>query len=292
MKHFTPIYLSAALIGTAAVWWIAPRFASEEDPDEVPAENAPVAAPEPADTPGDEGAASKKPSDDLLEPPSFLGIYVAKKNEPSTWGIIIKETPFYTGKGENQGTVKGGELFRFTKTITSSKGEMAVCQFVNRKEDAETAYLVKKADALLFTGDYTKLHSTQLAALQRYYLLRGQVAAKREVILLNAAEKNPYFREYQRLYKAYTVLAEEAKKLEERQNATTGMEREKAMEALRVLKVKEAPISKEYAEIRKKYNDWKAANIDIEKLTNKNIDIMRWRAEMNELRGTIPGLAL
>ena len=85
---------------------------------------------------------------------------------------------------------------------------------------------------------------------------------------------------------------EEAKKLEQIQNQSTGLAREKAMDQLRALRVKEAPISKQYAEIRQKYNEWKTANVDVDKLVNRNIDIVRWRSEMDALRDTIPGLTL
>ena len=293
MKHFVPIYLSTALISTAAVYWIAPRFASEEEPEAVQEPAAPAASSDRTETPPPVKSESRSSaSDTLLESPAYLGVYVAKKNDPSTWGIVMKETPYYTENGTSQGKVKGGELFHFKKIVSSSKGDMAACLFVNRKENAETVYLIKKGDALLFTGEYKKLHPKQLDALQRYYLLRGQVAAKRDAILVNAAEKNPHFREYQRLYKEYTALVEEAKKLEQVQNQSTGMAREKAMDQLRALRLKEAPISKQYAEIRQKYNEWKSANVDVDKLVNRNIDIVRWRSEMDTLRSTIPGLAL
>ena len=292
MKHFVPIYLSTALISTAAVYWIAPRFASEEEPEAVQEPAAPSSdrTETPSSAKTERGNSSA--SDTFFEPPAYLGICVAKKNEASTWGIVMKETPYYAENGTSQGKMKGGELFHFKKIVSSSKGDMAVCQFVNRKENAETLYLIKKGDALLFTGEYKKLHPKQLDALQRYYLLRGQVAAKRDLILVNAAEKNPHFREYQRLYKEYTALVEEAKKLEQIQNQSTGLAREKAMDQLRALRVKEAPISKQYAEIRQKYNEWKTANVDVDKLVNRNIDIVRWRSEMDALRDTIPGLTL
>jgi hypothetical protein len=298
MRYFWPVYLSVAVAGTAAIYFIAPRFrpaepGEAEKPEPVPVSVAKPLPPPVAQQPAAEAAAKPAAAgDDDFVSPAFSGIYIAKKGEASEWGIITKDCPSYTKDGSNIGQIRGGTLFAFKSFETSSKGAMVLCSVIGPAGPSSNVCLVKKEFALLFTGDYHKLPASRLEALKKYYALRGSVAQKKSDLLVAEAEKNPFFTEYQARYKVYNALVEKAKAMEKEMNASTGMTREKLLADLAKLRQEETSVSQTYNAIRQKYNDWKSQHVNVEQLVERNPDIVKWRGEMDKLIDLIPGLAI
>ncbi len=319
MKHFVPIYLAVAVAGTAAVWYAAPLLVSPKnegasEPTEEKSVSKPPAAavaetpavtaqPEsaqtaavaqPAPVPATENTAKFKNAEvaeeDIL-PPSMHDIYIARSGDNPTWGVVMRPAVYYNDAGSNMGTVDGGTFVKFKKFSNSSKGTLAACYWLTGA-DTETLYLVKKEEVLLFTGDPRKLARRQMDDLQRYYLLRGKATQKKDDLLRAAAEKNPYFKQYQEEYKKVNDLTSRAKDLEKKRNEAEGMLRDKYMDELQVIKNQQAVLLKNYNEIRQQFNDWKKANVNVTKLVDQDPEIVKWRAEMEKLMPKIPGLVI
>ena len=284
MKHFFPIYLTTAVVSTVLVYYYAPLF-KRGTPEKTPDEQTDASE----TLPSSQTVAG--PVQAAEPPPAMSGVYIAKMNEPSNWGITTGSTSVYTPQGDRKGVVKGGEIFRFKKLVKSSQGAMVLCVFLDLPTNRE--YLIKKRYALLFTGELDKLSQDQRGALKRYYSLRGEIAERKRTLLENEGKKNPYFESYQKLYKSYITLTEKAKRLNTASETKTGLQREAITEELRRMHVEEAALKKKYDAVRSKYNAWKADHPqDLGKGVDSDPELIRLRERQKAEQVKIRGLAI
>jgi hypothetical protein len=229
------------------------------------------------------------PEDESFVSPALEGIYYARASEHPGWGITFQKTVCYNEKGNNLGTIEGGELLNCLKgKLTSSKGDLLECQ---PHSTTNAPLFIARKDAHFFTGDYTKLASKQIQMLTTYYQLNGKIVERRKKLLDDSANMNPFFQSTKTAYAALTKNIEEAKELQQKLGAATDSKKMALDEQLRALKVKETSLKLAFDEAQNKFKEWKARHAA--QLPNADTDptIRTWVAEKQKLVSSLPGLA-
>ena len=297
MRHFWPIYLTTAIVGTAGVYIAAP-LARPYIPDAVKHMVQRASAQQPSEEAEPPRMVTRPPaaamanqdtvSDEL--PPALHGIYLARSDEKPGWGITRHQASYYLPSGTRVGHVDGGIVFSFQNTRTSSKGNMVECILYEDGIPA-TPMLVNTADILLFTGDYRQLSRNQLADLKLYYALGGKIATRKRELLQESAQKNPFFTKYQASYQTLMAHVEKAKELTVQRDKAMDKERMRIEDKLSEMKVAEVQLRKDYDAIHQKFRAWK--DLHANELTKPEDDpsVKQWAQQQTDLIPRVPGLA-
>ncbi len=307
MKLFPVIYVSAVLLGSAAVWLAAPRarpfmsaLLKQKQPDAAAkvdpmlTSNRVVTGPEfiprtrADDAAADGSGGGETPSDD--DPPALLGIFRVTGRERPEWGVIKVRANFYDTDGKRLGEVPGGVMIDFMESRKSSKGSMVLCKFLYKGKE-HGPYLVRRTDIVLFTGNLTSLSARQRKNLAEYYRIRGLMEERRVEVMQQIAMKNPHYAQYKAAYDRYMEHIETAKELAEQRDQATGLTRSNLDDRLRRMKNEEVVLKNSYDEIHKKYREWKSANASALPDSASDPQIIEYRREMRTLAQRIPGLA-
>ncbi|HRR35354.1 MAG TPA: hypothetical protein P5026_14745 [Kiritimatiellia bacterium] len=252
------------------------------DRAEARAEAAPVSA----------GLTRPVPQEPQLEelPPALNGIYLAQRGERPGWGITHQRTVYYALDGSRAGDVEAGVLLDFLGTRTSSKGGMVEC-VLKEENIAATPVLVSASDVFLFTGDYKKLSQRQRDDLKAYYVLTGKIAARKKELLQRAADKNPFFAEYQAAYKKLMAHIETARELSLKRDKASELEKMRIEDSLRQMKMAEAQLRKTYDAIHLKFRAWKEQHANELDKPENDAQIQQWTQQRLALIPRVPGLA-
>ena len=303
MRFFWPIYLLAAVSGTAAVYVAAPLarpYARHLFPPSAPGEPAAPARPpsavlspppsalrSPSPAPSDVSDKSDA-SDDSA--PALRGIYLADRKEKPEWGITHQQTAVFSPDGTRLRQVPGGTLLEYRAQRASSKGGMIECLLV-QEDSLSPPRLVSQRDVFLFTGSYKRLSARQLADLQAYYTLSGKIGLRKNELLRVSAVKNPFFTAYQAAYKRLTDHIEASRALVARRDSVAEEEKTRLEDQLREMKMTETRLRAEYNAEHAKFRAWKEQHAAELPVSENDPSIRQWRKEMEELRAGIPGLA-
>jgi len=305
MRYFWPIYLTAFVAGTVIVFMAAPlarpyvpEWMKASTPSATTNVVRPVAAARiqgigrtaSADpVAGQAPAAIQETQLDEL-PPALHGIYLAQRGERPGWGITHQRATYYTPGGSRVGHVEGGVLFDFQGVRTSTKGSMIEC-ILHEDNVPATPMLVSASDAYLFTGDHKKLSQRQRDDLKAYYTLTGKIANRKKELLQQAADKTPFFPEYQAAYKTLMAHVEKAKQLSEKRDKATDLEKMRIEDSLRQMKTTEAQLRKTYDAIHLKFRTWKEQHADEIAKPEDDVQIQQWTQQRLALIPRVPGLA-
>lgn len=305
MRYFWPIYLTAFVAGTVIVFMAAPlarpyvpEWMKASTPSATTNVVRPVAAARiqgigrtaSADpVAGQAPAAIQETQLDEL-PPALHGIYLAQRGERPGWGITHQRATYYTPGGSRVGHVEGGVLFDFQGVRTSTKGSMIEC-ILHEDNVPATPMLVSASDAYLFTGDHKKLSQRQRDDLKAYYTLTGKIANRKKELLQQAADKNPFFPEYQAAYKTLMAHVEKAKQLLEKRDKATDLEKMRIEDSLRQMKTTEAQLRKTYDAIHLKFRTWKEQHANEIAKPEDDAQIQQWTQQRLALISRVPGFA-
>ena len=223
------------------------------------------------------------------ESSALLGVYPANSKEQPGWGITSHKVSYYKADGSYAGTVEGGVLFDCTKTITSSKGTMVECRFLQEGMPDEP-FLIGRKDAQFFTATHRKLSKSRIQALKDYYALNGKIEARRAEVLEKSAERNPHLIAARASHEAYQKNIQEAKRLEQLRDKLTDTKRMELEDQLRELKLKEVVLKKTFEETQEKYVAWKKAHAAELPKPEDDADIKKWAQEKKRLADALPGL--
>jgi len=311
MKFFWPIYLTVAAVGTTGVFvaaplarpyvpeWLKISVSTVADAGrsvvaariESADRTAVRAEPAPTD-PVPVGQALPATQETQLEemPPALHGIYLAQRGEKPGWGVTHQRTVYYTLDGTHAGHVEGGALLDFHGTRTSSKGGMVEC-ILQEENIPATPMLVSVSDVYLFTGHYRKLSPRQRQDLKAYYALCGKIAARKKELLQLAADKNPFFTEYQAAYKRLMAHIETAKELSLKRDKASELEKMRIEDSLRQMKMAEAQLRKTYDAIHLKFRTWKEQHANEIAKPENDAQVQQWTQQRLALIPRVPGLA-
>lgn len=311
MRFFWPIYLTVAAVGTAGVFVAAPlarpyipEWLKISVPTVPDAEQSVVAARsqsaertavrvEPAPTapvPVEQALAATREAQLEELPPALNGIYLAQRGERPGWGVTHQRTVYYTLDGTRAGHVEGGALLEFHGTRTSSKGGMVEC-ILQEDNIPATPMLVSASDVYLFTGDHRKLSPRQRDDLKAYYALTGKIAARKKELLQLAADRNPFFTEYQAAYKTLMAHIETAKALSLKRDKASELEKMRIEDSLRQMKMTEAQLRKTYDAIHLKFRTWKEQHANEIAKPENDAQVQQWTQQRLALIPRVPGLA-
>ena len=296
MKIFWMIFFATFIVGSMAIYAYAPKaaprvlafFHAEGSPAEDPmvshvpvkVEAEPVRpAPEPLKTLDD---------DDVS--PALEGIFPARSNEQPGWGITSHRVSYYKADGSYAGTVEGGVIFDCTKTVTSSKGTMIECRFL-QEGMTDDPFLIGRKDAQFFTASHQKMSKSRTQALKDYYALNGKIEVRRTELLEKGAEQNPHFIAARVAHEAFQKNIQEAKRLEQMRDTLSDSKRVALEDKLRELKLKEVTLKKNFEEKQDKFVAWKKAHAAELPKPEDDTTIQEWAREKKRLAAALPGLA-
>jgi hypothetical protein len=210
-----------------------------------------------------DGGAGQK----TVERITFLG--------PKTgWGFVSEECPQYSIKGKNIGSCSAGTLFKYRDVLSSSKNDMLLAVIRNPEGWAEPCLLPCDCIAA-YDGDPEKVNIEIVANLRKYFLLSGKVESRKEAVLQKEYQKNPFYGLYQQAVNDYKTSIDFARTMQLEADQLTGIRKNRADEALREFKYKQAQLQVKMNECAQKYKEWKKNNpVDITKIQD---------AELNEL---------
>ncbi|MDD2598501.1 MAG: hypothetical protein PHO37_04670 [Kiritimatiellae bacterium] len=307
MKKFWMIYGLVAIAGSVGIYFTAPlarplmeRFVKQEEEKTV-VTNAFQAVGEPFgnDVAKPERQPSVKPgvppvtvveANDIGDPPALMGIFRASGREKPSWGVVQTKTNLYAEDGKRLGEVPAGVVVYYKEARVSSKGTMAWCTLLLKGKE-EGAFLIKRSDLVLFTGDYEKLTARQRATVEDYYKTKGELDDRKKELMHQLAIRNPYYTQYKTAYEVYMAHIDKAKTLTAKRDAAEGLIRSSLDDQLRRMKAEGTALQKTYDEVHLKYKGWKEANAASLPDPAKDQKINEYRSEMQRLAKLIPGLA-
>ena len=218
--------------------------------------------------------------------PALEGIFLAKANEQPGWGITSHRISYYKADGSYEGTVEGGILFDCVNTVTSSKGSMIECRFL--EEGTGDLFLIGRRDAMFYTGTHKRLLRSKIQALKDYYALNGKIETRKTELL---EKRSPHFTAARAAYEAFLKNVQEAKQLEQTRDKLTGVKRMELEDKLRELKLKEVGLKKTLDEANDKFAEWKKTHAADLPKPEDDTNIQEWMREKQRLAAALPGLA-
>jgi len=302
MKNFWMIYFVTFVVGSVTVYVVAPKAgpavsAYLRGPSPAPGggaapvagqtENEQTAPKVEADRPAD---VPVKTLDEDDMSPALEGIFLAKANEQPGWGITSHKISYYRADGSYVGSVDGGVLFDCANTVTSSKGTMVECRFLQEGMTTD-AFLIGRKDATFFIGSHKKLSRARIRAMKDYYALNGKIEARKAELLEKGAAQNPHLAAARAAHEAYQKSIHEAARLEQMRARLADTERMELEDQLRELKLKEGPLKKTFEEAQDKFTAWKKAHAADLPQPENDADIQAWTQEKKRLAAALPGLA-
>ena len=296
MKFFWKIFVVAFVVGSVGIYVAAPRVGPRlmgyfRGAEPLVEEEAFVVAVQELNTPAvtPTPVAPPKAPDEGDVSPALEGVYPAKSNELPGWGVTSHRVSYYKADGSYAGTVEGGVLFDCVKTITSSKGAMVECRFL-QEGMPEGSFLIGRKEAKFFTATHRKLSKARVQALKDYYALNGKIEVRRADILEENAKRNPHFAAARAAYEAFQKSVQEAKQLEQMRDKLTDAKRMELEDKLRELKLREGGLKKTLDEANEKFAAWKKAHAEDLPDPKDDPDIKRWTQEKRRLADALPGL--
>ncbi|MFA7175338.1 MAG: hypothetical protein WC340_18330 [Kiritimatiellia bacterium] len=307
MKKFWMIYASVAIAGSVGIYLAAPlarplmkRFVKREE-EKIVVTNTFKLAQETFNIDGEEPERqpSAKPgvppvavveANDIGDPPALLGIFRVSGREKPAWGVVHAKTSLYDGDGKRLGEVPAGIVVYYKEARVSSKGTMAWCALLHKGKE-EGPFLIKRADLILFTGNYERLSVQQRATVEAYYKTKGAADERKKDLMHQLAVKNPHYIQYKTAYDIYMAHIDSSKALTAKRDKAEGLVRFNLDDQLRRMKAEGAALQKNYDEIHLKYKGWKEAHAASLPDPAKDQKINEHRSEMQRLSKLIPGLA-
>jgi len=188
------------------------------------------------------------------------------------WGFVTRDCPYYSMDGKNMGSLKAGALFKYNDVRPSSKNDMLVS--IIRKKGGWTEPCLLPCDCIAaYDGDPEKVDIQIVGDLREYFLTKGQLENRKEELLQNEYQKNPFYGSYQQASKNYNESVETARQMELEANKLTGIRKTRADEELREFKYKQAQLQVRLNEVALKYREWKDKNpVDLSRIRDPQLD--------------------
>ncbi|MBR4171050.1 MAG: hypothetical protein IKR48_05310 [Kiritimatiellae bacterium] len=290
MKFFWPVYLSVAVVGSAAIFFLAPKLGWQR---ESVAEQGPERITVSANLPTDVTRRTASGSDALPhvtgQDPISLGIFLARPNQNPEWGITARETIRYSARGKNLGPIPAATIFRFHKKIKSEDGNQLVSCSIIPGNPSETS-LVALASTRLFVGDPNRLSAKHRETMLAYYRLAGQIARRKEDLAREAAAKNPFFVAWSQARKNLRQHQAESRQLTAQRERASGDASMKLTEKLQKRRYDQAALEQKERAAYAQYADWKKKHPEATPDAEKDPKVEALRKQMTALEPTITGL--
>lgn len=182
------------------------------------------------------------------------------QGEPTGWGYIKEEGPYYSMKGKNLGPLPAGTLFRYTAKKETKLVTMLVSE-IRKKDGAwEGPYLLDCRRIAGYSGDVERIDPQIVENLGKYFTLCGQVERRREALEDAQHEKNPYFQTARKSYEQYMETVRQGAALEEQMVNATGSRRYQVQKKLAMLKNQQSRIKMKSDRDQAAYKKWKQAH--------------------------------
>jgi len=177
MRHFWSIYLTAAVAGTAGVYFLAPLarpFLAERGVRRA-SSSVPVAHEEGAVVPAQEPAALSVTgvAEEPVRAPARLGIRLVSRGDVTpSWGMTCRPAEYFMMDGLSTGRLEAGKKIDFRSIRCTAQGPMVEFMVDSPVGIPTTPYLVSPTNLFLFTGSYSGLTGAQVEELKDVYALR------------------------------------------------------------------------------------------------------------------------
>ncbi len=325
MAGFLMRYLLVAALGSAAIYYGVPRLRSFEEAPESPpranermnrtprsldadaaswrkppdafggATNSPGTSSVPARLDVDRETLSEAPvvvetvtgftpSTDTI-PPSGAPI--------SHWGIVVVDAAAYRQDGRRLANqVPGGTLVEQTDTVTTSKGEMALCKvWVDGRWDGPC--LLPTADLWRVPGTRDNVSATDMHNLCRYFFIQGQIESRKARWRKRLLDSFPRSQELRRAYAEYETARKRSQELTAQRDEATGQARTDMANELRKLQAEAPRLQQRLKRLNEEYQAWKQARADDPRSDFENDpDVRALRGELGQLEARLDGWVL
>jgi hypothetical protein len=197
------------------------------------------------------------------------------------WGLTTDPaTPVYSLRGKKMGTVQAGNIFVVLERKRTSKGEFLKCAFLRR---TEKPIILKPKDTILYKCDINATSDSQRKLCVRQARLLGAIAARENKLKEKSLSKNPYAADYKKIRSEYREMAEKSNSYLKQYNDTSGAERMKAADQLRLIKPEVEAAKHRYSAVKKKYKSWKTSHAVGSYSFSQDSKIKQLRQELAEV---------
>lgn len=176
------------------------------------------------------------------------------------WGVVKTSAPYYSPQGKNLGVLPAGTLFTYSDVKDSSRNTVLLSTIKNN-EKWDGPYLLDCTDIVSYEGTLDKINAFILQNLTDYFTLKGKIAERKAALAERVASANPYYKTAKQAMQAYQDSITKAAEMEKQMATLSGLQKIKALDALRALKYDQARIKTKADQAAAAYTAWKDAHL-------------------------------
>lgn len=183
--------------------------------------------------------------------------------KPAQWGVVMAaKAPAFGLNGAFRQHLPAGTIVDIAEVVESNEGQALRCRVADstgptifvRARDVETVQ-----GALASAGTQEKSLRKRRAELKcRIEALRNEPPAATGATAARGSSGNPHAREYEKARAAQDAFRKKANDLVARMEASTGAERMKYADELRLMKGEEGPVAQAFETAKQAFDKWEA----------------------------------
>ena len=224
------------------------------------------------------------------EMPAFKGIEQAGLKD-AKWGFASTVTDYRDAStGKVAGKVGTGSVFLVEGRRKADRGYDFVVRF--RSRPGEGPFLVHASKLFAMTGSFESLSGHQKKVFAAYYKLRAECDRIRAETNKRNGEQSPYYKDAIDAQKKFDSQVEEVRRLEGQLMNSSGADADKIRERLTQMKGEMNVQRSKLAELSAKHRDLKKSHAAQLQDPENDPKYKAIRAEMDDYRKIIPGLAI
>lgn len=220
----------------------------------------------------------KPPPEPVVQDATFVAQPVLEPDSdaPFGWATVNRnDTSLFDSSGKFLQKAPSGSLIAIDDTRDSKSGRIATGSLILRNTQVN-GIVVLERDVTLRRGYFNGLDSDVKDKLLRRAELSKSLADAEELLRENLLKKNPNYLNYMKVRAEHEILWKEINTLTKVFESSTGMEREKAADKLRLLKPKSVAMGIRIKKAKSDYDDWAESNgSNLDSVSSPEIENLR-----------------
>jgi hypothetical protein len=202
----------------------------------------------------------------------------------SGWGVVNEVCAYYSLEGHNLGKLPVGTMLTYSGVKQSTKSFVLLSKIQRQDKTWEGPFLIEASDVVIYRGAFEKIPDTLMEDIKAYYVIKGQIAARKDQIEEKTLFLNPYFETAKLWQQRYVESIEKAVKMEEKAKALSGVAKNNILDALRSLKYEQVRLKTQADKEAVSYKAWKDQHPINPALFNDDAELKVLQIQLNEAK--------
>ncbi|MEI6646646.1 MAG: hypothetical protein WCP12_11475 [bacterium] len=210
----------------------------------------------------------------------------------SGWGIVNEVCAYYSLEGHNMGKLPVGTMLTYSGVKQSTKSFVLISKIQRQEKTWEGPFLIEASDVVIYRGELEKMPDKLMGDLKAYYVIKGQIADRKDQIEEKTLSLNPHFDTAKLWQQRYAESIEKAGKMEEKANVLTGSAKSNMLDALRSLKYEQTRIKTQADNEAMNYKAWKDQHPINPALFNNDAELKVLQTQLKEAKAKIKDMGV